>query len=98
MAKRQFMIEIWLDSGHSRTEAFAKAEEVLELDGLVLDDAYGATPLEPVENKAVEIGRKGKKFYLVRGMLDDGFEDALRAIDQVVNVYEEGRIEHFEFD
>ena len=96
VAKHQVMVEIRLPRGLSRADALTMAERELALEGFQLDAEYGAIPMEPAEDQVAELAAAGDRIFLVRGIVDPGQEEALRSIERVINVFDEGRIEHFD--
>ena len=98
MGTRQVMIEIRVPGSISRDDAFAFASQALDVSGLHLDEDYGAVPMEPADDRARDLEESSEQIYLVRGVLNEEAIEALKATDRVVNVFDEGRIEHFEVD
>lgn len=96
MVKHQVMVEIRFPQGLSRTEAFTMAEQEIAIEGFQLDAEYGAIPMEPAEDQVGELEAAGDQIFLVRGILDKGLKETLRSIERVMNVFDEGRIEHFD--
>lgn len=96
MAKHQVMVEIRLPRGLSRSEAFTMAGKEIVLEGFQLDAEYGAVPMEPAEDQVSELEAAGDQIFIVRGILDKGLKETLSSIEIVINVFDEGRIEHFD--
>jgi len=89
------MVEIRLPRGLSRAEAFTRAGQEIAVEGLELDTDYGAVPMEPPEDRASALEAIGEEIFVVRGTVDEERKEALRSLERVVGVFDEGRIEHF---
>jgi hypothetical protein len=98
MGTRQVMVEIRVPSGISRDDAFAFAERTLTIEGCRLDVAYGAIPMDPTDDMARELDESSEQICLVRGVLNEEALEALKAMDRVVSVFDEGHIEHLDAD
>jgi hypothetical protein len=96
VTRRQVMVEVRVPNNVARDGAFAFAKQAIAIEGLELDVEYGAVPMEPTDDMARELEESAEQIYLVRGVLEDEALEALKANDRVVNVFDEGRIEHFD--
>ena len=96
MAEQQVMVEIRLPQGLSQAEALTMAGQVIALEGFQLDADYGAIPMAPAEDQISQLEAAGEQIFLVRGTLDKGLKASLRSIERVMNVFDEGHIEHFD--
>ena len=96
---KKVIIELIEDTGY--TLEAATNSEVAKLDGFTMDESYDPVPIGVAEDtvEVLEMVKDGKKeAILIRGEVDEDKIAELEELPNVLNVWDDGRIEVFSCD
>lgn len=96
---KKVIIELVENAGY--TLEAATESKVAKLDGFTMDDSYDPVPVGVAEDsvEALEMVKDGKKgAVLIRGEVEEYKVAELEALPNVLNVWDDGRIEVFSCD
>ena len=95
MSKR-VIIELKMPAGLTM-QAFRSINS-LNLPGFKMDTKYEPVPISPSPEMARTLEMANEVLILVRGIVEEDKEDELKANPNVVNVWADAKIEHFQYD
>ncbi|NEP85950.1 MAG: S8/S53 family peptidase [Okeania sp. SIO2C2] len=94
---KRVIVELRVSAGAGMQQVMgAMGVDTAQSVGFVLDESYEPVPSSPPEELEASLAIANEEIVLIRGEIEEDKEEELRALSNVVGVWTDAEIEHFE--